>query len=137
MLSIMREASSLDFLNSVHRSSCSRYTAQHWQSLILLHVLASLLAEVSCYSFSLLHSPLLPMAALASYIHPSSSPPCQSVTFLRPSLVLNTQRSTCFLPTSAHLALHSPLPLELSLPKTMIKVGTYQLCPTDYTNVLC
>lgn len=96
MASAVKEASSLEFSNPVRRSPWSKHTAQLLTvmsnfSLTLVQVLASLPADVS--HLLLLSTPrlLLLLAALAFCAHLSSSPPCQSATFLRPSPALKTQ----------------------------------------------
>lgn len=138
MVSVMREASSLDLSSSVHRSPWSRHTAQHLTlmcnfSLILSHVLARLPAEVSCLAslhytdhpappgcVILLHpslfQPTLPVSHLPQAIPCSEDP----LIYLFPALIC---------PPGPTFPLHSI--------KTVFKGGTYQLCPIGHTNALC
>lgn len=95
MVSVVKEAISLEFSSPVQRSPWTKHTAQRPlkvmpnYSLTHVRVLASFPTDVS--RLLLLYSrPLLLPAALVLCAHLSSSPPCQSATFLKPSPALKT-----------------------------------------------
>lgn len=142
MLSVVREASSLEFSSSVHRAPWSRHTSPDIYVSLLSHPCPSPgqhptptprfitssfstpqpTAPPSC--FSLLHPSLLqPALPVASFFGPSPEDP---VILLFP----------------AHICPPGPtfpacLPLKFSLCKRLVKMGTCQLFPEACTNAFC
>lgn len=137
MLGVVTEASSLEFSGSLLRAPWSRHRAPG-SSLSPCPSPGQFSLRGFLSIASLLHSPLLLPAALASCAPLSSSPPCQSP----PSSGLPCSEDPVILLIPAHVCPPRPtfptyLPLKLSLCKRVVKMSNCQLLPEACTNALC